>query len=76
MEKNSTDMAGLRARLLDAALEHVAFDGWGAATFAAAVADTGADSGLAKVLFPHGALDMAVAYHKRGDALMVEALSA
>ncbi|MGC1487476.1 MAG: COQ9 family protein [Albidovulum sp.] len=76
MEKNSTDMAGLRARLLDAALEHVAFDGWSVATFAAAVADTGADPGLAKVLFPRGAFDMAVAYHKRSDALMVEALSA
>ncbi|MGB5871303.1 MAG: COQ9 family protein [Albidovulum sp.] len=76
MEKNSTDMAGLRARLLDAALEHVAFDGWSVATFAASVADTGVDPGLAKALFPRGALDMAVAYHKRGDALMVDALSA
>jgi ubiquinone biosynthesis protein COQ9 len=60
--------------LLDAALMHVAFDGWTEATFAAAIADTGVDPVVAKAVFPRGALDLAVAYHKRGEAAMVERL--
>jgi ubiquinone biosynthesis protein COQ9 len=60
--------------LLDAALMHVAFDGWTEATFAAAIADTGVDPVVAKAVCPRGALDLAVAYHKRGDAAMVERL--
>lgn len=62
--------------LLDAALAHVAFDGWSEATFAAAVADTDIDMGLARSVCPRGALDLAVAFHKRGDAEMVRRLRA
>jgi ubiquinone biosynthesis protein COQ9 len=57
--------------LLDAALMHVPFDGWSPQTFRAAVADTGIDAGLALAICPRGALDLAVAFHKRGDAQMV-----
>lgn len=60
--------------LLDAALPHVAFDGWSPATFNAAVADTDVTPGMAAALCPRGAVDLAVAYHKRGDAAMVAAL--
>lgn len=60
--------------LLDAALIHVAFDGWTEATFAAAVEDCGMDPVLARALCPRGAVDLALAYHRRGDAQMLERL--
>lgn len=66
--QNSTEAAA--DRVLDAALMHVAFDGWSDATFRGAVADSGVDAGLAKALFPRGGVDLAIAFHKRGDALM------
>lgn len=59
-----------KSALLDAALMHVAFDGWSQATFEAAVADTGIAPALAEALCPRGAVDLAVAFHKRGDAAM------
>ncbi len=62
-------------QLLDAALPHVAFDGWSPATFDAAIADTGIDSVVAKAVCPRGAVDLAIAYHQRGDAAMIAALA-
>ncbi|WP_068305416.1 COQ9 family protein [Pararhodobacter sp. CCB-MM2] len=62
-------------RLLDAALTHVAFDGWSEATLAAAAQDTGLSLDLARVLYPRAGLDMALAYHRRGDARMLEELA-
>lgn len=62
--------------LLAAALPHVPFDGWSAATLAAAVTDSRLDGRLARALFPRGGVDLAVAYHKAGDARMAEALAA
>ena len=63
-------------QLLDAALPHVAFDGWSPATFDAAVKDAEVNPVHAKTLCPRGAVDLAIAFHKRGDAAMVEALKA
>ena len=60
--------------LLDAALNHVAFDGWSPATFSAAARDVGVTGAEAKVLAPRGAGDLAVAYHRRGDRAMIERL--
>jgi len=57
-------------RLLDAALMHVAFDGWSDATFAAAVDSSGLDMALARSLCPRRSLDLALAYHRRGDRQM------
>lgn len=62
-------------RLLDAALGHVAFDGWSEASFRAAISDSGIDPVVARGLFPRGAVDLAVAYHKRGDAQMLERIA-
>ncbi|WP_127105092.1 COQ9 family protein [Pararhodobacter zhoushanensis] len=62
-------------RLLDAALVHVAFDGWSEATLAAAARDTGLDPALAKALFPRAGVDLALAYHRRGDVQMLAALA-
>ncbi len=71
-------MADLKDKLLDAALLHVPFDGWSEASFEAAlaevVADSGVDPALVHGLCPRGAVDLAVAYHERGDARMLERL--
>lgn len=64
----------LKDRLLDAALVHVAFDGWTEDTFRAAAQDAGIDPAVARAMCPRGAADLAVAFHKRGDARMVERL--
>lgn len=63
-------LADTRARLIAAALAHVPFDGWSDATFAAAVADSGVDQGLAKLACPRGVLDLALAQHAAGDAAL------
>lgn len=65
----------MKAKLLDAALPHVPFDGWSESTFKAAIADAGVAPGLARALFPRGGVDLALAYHRRGDDAMVEALA-
>ena len=63
-------------RILDAALSHVPFDGWSEATLRRAAAEAGVDPALARALFPRGAVDLALAFHRRGDAAMVERLDA
>ena len=75
MDQN-TSMDAAKDAVLDAALAHVAFDGWSAATLAAATADSGVAPGLVTALFPRGAVDLALAYHYRGDALMRERFAA
>ncbi len=62
-------------RLLDAALAHVPFDGWSETSFRAAIADSGVTDGLARALYPRGGVDLALAYHRRGDRLMQERLA-
>jgi ubiquinone biosynthesis protein COQ9 len=64
----------IRERLLDAALVHVAFDGWSEATFRAACRDAGVDASVARMVCPRGGVDLALAYHERGDRLMQERL--
>jgi ubiquinone biosynthesis protein COQ9 len=65
-----------KEQLLDAALMHVPFDGWSETTFQAAIADTGIDSTVARAVCPRGSVDLAVAYHKRGDVLMIDRMTA
>ena len=62
--------------VLDAALAHVPFDGWSDKTFRAAITEAGVDPGLARALFPRGAVDLALAFHRRGDAAMTDRLKA
>lgn len=71
-----TDSPSPADALLDAALPHVPFDGWSAATLDAAAQDAGIDAGLARALYPRAGLDLALAYHRRGDRLMLAALAA
>ncbi len=72
MTEGEKSMAEAKNRLLLAALPHVAFDGWSAASFHAAVTDSGLAPGLAAGLFPRGGLDLAVAYHRAGDSAMAQ----
>ncbi|MEO6298170.1 MAG: COQ9 family protein, partial [Paracoccaceae bacterium] len=53
----------------------VAFDGWSAATFKAAIADSDMPPGLARAIFPRGGVDLALAYHQRGNDQMRDALA-
>ena len=67
-------MDDAKTKILDAGLPHVTFDGWSKETFDAAVMESGVDLALAHSLFPRGALDLSIAFHKRGDAQMVSRL--
>lgn len=62
--------------LLQAAMPHVAFDGWSDATFKAAIADSGLDPETARTIAPRRGLDLAVMFHKGGDAEMIAAMEA
>lgn len=64
-------MSDPKQALLDAALDHVPFDGWSHETFQAAVRDADIDPTVARATCPRGAVDLAVAFHLRGDAQMV-----
>lgn len=76
MENSTMDVDALRGRLLDAALLHVPFDGWSTATLRAASADAGVAPDLVRAILPRGVTNLAVAYHRRGDAAMRAALAA
>ena len=69
-------MTDLKDRLLDAALMHVPFDGWSDATLRAAAADIGVPISEARTACPRGAIDLAVAFHLRGDEAMRARLDA
>lgn len=73
---NTAETPDWKGRVLDAALAHVPFDGWSETTLKAAIADSGVSEGLARALFPRGGIDLAVAYHLRGDAAMKASLAA
>ena len=64
-----------RTQLLTAILPHVEFDGWSAESFAFAITDSGIDAGLAAQAAPRGAIDLAAAFHRDGDQLMLTALN-
>ena len=64
----------IRDRLLEAVLLHVPFDGWSPEAFRRAAAEAGIEPGHARLACPRGALDLAVAFHRRGDAAMLARL--
>ena len=63
-------------RLLEAAMAHVPFDGWSETTLRAAAEDAEIPLDLARALYPRGAVDLALAYHRRGDAEMAKRFAA
>lgn len=58
------------AKLLEAILQHVPFDGWSQLSFQAACNDCGIDPSIARIQCPRGALDLAVMFHQAGDQAM------
>ncbi len=62
-------------RFLDAVLPHVVFDGWSRAAMAAAADELGVDDATLAALFPRGPVDMALAWHRRGDDEMAARLA-
>lgn len=71
-----TGVERAKQAILQASLQHVAFDGWTDLTFREAVADSGVAEGLARALYPRAGLDLALEYHRMGDAAMVARLEA
>jgi ubiquinone biosynthesis protein COQ9 len=76
MSDAATGPGAIIDSVLDAALMHVPFDGWSEAAYRAAVTDAGVDPALARALLPRGSVDLALAYHRRGDAAMVARMQA
>lgn len=73
--RSETDhLEATRRAVVAAALPHVAFDGWTERTLAAAIADAGVDPGLARLAFPRGGIDLALAFHNEKDADLAEEL--
>lgn len=68
-------MSDLHDRILDAALPHVPFDGWSEATFRNAISDASVTPAQGRAAFPRGAVDLALAFHRRGDAELVTRLN-
>lgn len=66
----------VRKAVLGAALPHVSFDGWSKACLLAAIKDAGVDRDLAHLVFPRGALDLAIAYHRDVDESFLAAFEA
>lgn len=69
------EVGAARARVLEAALPEVVFDGWSDATLARAVTAAGIEPGVARVAFPRGGIDLALAFHYDRDAQLAEALA-
>ena len=63
-----------RARLLEAALDHVAFDGWSETALRAAAQDTGIPLERALNAFPGGATELIAFHSETADRRMLEAL--
>lgn len=61
--------------LVQAALPHVAFDGWSPETLRMAAGDIGLPADRVAALLPRGAVDLAAAFHRMGDEDMAERLS-
>lgn len=62
--------------LLAAILPHVSFDGWSEASFQMAAKDADIDPVIAHASCPRGAVELAIAYHQQGDALMLQRFAA
>jgi ubiquinone biosynthesis protein COQ9 len=68
--KSGKDDAALKLAVLDAALPHIAFDGFTPKLLESAAKEAGADKNDLKRLFPNGALDLIAAYSEHADREM------
>ncbi|WP_111429839.1 COQ9 family protein [Rhodobacteraceae bacterium DSL-40] len=69
------EVTATRQAVLAAALPHVVFDGWSDATLAQAVEDSGSNPAVARVAFPRGGIDLALAFHHARDAELAAELA-
>ncbi len=74
-KSESDHIADAKAKVLQAALVHVPFDGWGHGVLAIAAQEAKVDAGLTKQAFPRGGSDLALSFHLEGDAACAKALS-
>jgi len=72
----SDTMAGIRDAVVEAALMHVAFDGWTMKSLRAAAVDAGFDSGQAERAFPDGPVQAAAHWCDLADRYMEADLKA
>lgn len=74
MSKKKTEKTPDEARdsLLEAALNHVAFDGWSRRTLSQAAEDVGVESGIVDLAFPDGAIEMIDLHAQHCDIMMVK----
>ena len=72
-ETEPFDREAMRTRIVDAALPHVPFDGWNAATLALAARDIGVDKVMALRVFPGGPIDAIRHWSEVTDRRMVAA---
>lgn len=71
-DKTPDDM---KPEILEAVLAHVPFDGWSTAAIDRAAADLGIDSGIIKLAFPGGPVDLIAYFSERADARLAEELA-
>lgn len=64
-----------RDKLMDAALDHVPFEGMNDAALRAGAQDIGMATDLVRVHFPQGGAGLAAAYHRRADQQLRESLA-
>lgn len=76
MSQENRKLEELRTAVVEASVMHVAFDGWSDVTLKASVEDADVAPALTNTLFPRGALDLALAFHRMGDSQMSAALKA
>ncbi|MEM7059389.1 MAG: COQ9 family protein [Pseudomonadota bacterium] len=62
-----TNLSAVREEIVNAALPHVAFDGWSSATLIAAAQDKDIPPETARLAFPRGGVDMALEFHRMMD---------
>ncbi len=69
------ELEDLRRRLLEAALIHAAFDGWGPLLLRNAAAEIGVSQAEADNAFPQGARDLLEFFNSETDQAMLDALA-
>lgn len=72
---SGADLTALRDAILDAAITHVPFDGWGREAAIRGAEDVGLDAAAAMRAFPDGARDMITWHLRQADRRMAEALT-
>lgn len=75
MDGYGDEIETVRRAVVAQALPHVPFDGWTDRTLAYAVEDAGVDAGLARLAFPRGGVDLALAFHDAKDRELAERLT-